>query len=151
MSPLGEVFQDCFRIVTECSYLDALTLKSRFRGLQLDQLLFAVRSPIGGTNKQKNRSLWPSQRIEGLLVAKLIAGREGQGLPAGGQPNLCNHIEGSYLNDVVAQRALNSNDFAQVTHRLTLRFEMVDFPQRIVIQGEFRGRVALSMHLADSA
>src|SRR5260370_20830932 len=99
MSPLGEVFQDCFRIVTECSYLDALALKSRFRGLQLDQLLFAVRSPIGGTERQKNRSIWPSQRVEGLLVAKLIAGRERRGLPAGGQPHRGNHLGRTYGND----------------------------------------------------
>ena len=74
-------------------------------------------------------------------MAKLIACEERRGLPADGQPNLGNHLEGGYVNDVVAQRALDGNDFAQVTHCLTLWFEMVDPPQRIVIQGEFRGRL----------
>jgi hypothetical protein len=59
LSPTGEVSQDCFTVVADSRQLDSLFLKSRFRRLQLDQLLFAVRSPIGRTDKEKNRALRP--------------------------------------------------------------------------------------------
>jgi hypothetical protein len=40
--------------------------------LQLHQLPFAIRSPIGGTKEQQNRSILPGNRLVGLLMAELV-------------------------------------------------------------------------------
>jgi hypothetical protein len=40
--------------------------------LQLHQLRFAIRSPIGGTKEQQNRSILPGNRLVGLLMAELV-------------------------------------------------------------------------------
>jgi hypothetical protein len=46
---IGKVFDDRFTVIAERGQLDALLLISGDRSLQLNQLPFAVRSPIGGT------------------------------------------------------------------------------------------------------
>jgi hypothetical protein len=55
--PLREVFQDRLGIVADRSKFDPLFLESRFRILQLDQLPFAVGSPISRTEEEKNCAL----------------------------------------------------------------------------------------------
>jgi hypothetical protein len=45
--PVCEILQDGYGVVTDCRKLDALFLESRLSTLQLDQLPFAVGSPIG--------------------------------------------------------------------------------------------------------
>jgi hypothetical protein len=77
--------------------------------LQLDQLLFAVRSPVGGAEEQKNGTLGTLQRHQGLFVAKLIASREGRGLLADPQPNRRQHFDGGYLNGIAPERSLDRN------------------------------------------
>ena len=74
LSPVGEVFQDFWAVVTDGGKLNALLLKSGFGVLQLDQLPFAVGSPVGRTEKQMNRAVRSLQRFECLLHAKLVAG-----------------------------------------------------------------------------
>ena len=57
MLPVREVFQDCFRIVADRREFDALFFESRLSGLQLDQLPFAVGSPIGGAIEDEHRAV----------------------------------------------------------------------------------------------
>ena len=49
-----EVFQYRFGIVADRSQLNALSFKSGFSALQLDQLPFAVGSPVCRTEEEKN-------------------------------------------------------------------------------------------------
>ncbi len=64
--PVAEKFQDVGGVVADGSKLDALLLKSRNRILQLDQLPFAKRSPIGGAEKQENGAVRSFQRFQSL-------------------------------------------------------------------------------------
>ena len=85
LPPVREVLQYCFAVVADCRKLDSLVFESRLRGLQLDQLPFAVGSPVGRTEKEKNCALGSFQRVEALLMAELIASRECRSLLADGQ------------------------------------------------------------------
>jgi hypothetical protein len=60
---VGKKFQDFFRVIADSSQLDPLLLESRNRTLQLDQLPFAERSPVGGTEKEKNSAVRSFQAI----------------------------------------------------------------------------------------
>ena len=74
---VGKVLQDCRAIVTDGSQLNPLFLKSLFRILQLDELRFAERSPVGGAEEKKNGSIRSPQGLVGLRAIKLIAQRKG--------------------------------------------------------------------------
>ena len=63
MVPIGEVLQDCWTVVADRSQLDSLLLKSLFGILQLHELRFTERSPIGGAEEEKNRAVRPPQRL----------------------------------------------------------------------------------------
>jgi hypothetical protein len=52
--PVRKFLKDCPAIVTNGRQLDPLLLESLLRVLQLDQLRFAERSPIGGTEEKQN-------------------------------------------------------------------------------------------------
>ena len=54
--PLREVHEDGWAVVANCSKLDALLFESSFSVLQLHELRFAERSPVGGTEEKENRS-----------------------------------------------------------------------------------------------
>jgi len=71
--PASEVFQDFLAVVADGRDFDSLFLKSCFRALQLDQLPFAVRSPVGRTKEKENCAFGPFQCGQILLAAKLIA------------------------------------------------------------------------------
>ena len=71
--PVGKIFQDFFRVIADGRQLDPLLFESRDGALQLDQLPFAERSPVGGTEKEKNGSVPSFQGIESLYAAKLVA------------------------------------------------------------------------------
>jgi hypothetical protein len=55
--PFREVFEDCRAVVANRRQLDPLLLESFFGVLQLDELRFAIRSPIGGAEEEENRSV----------------------------------------------------------------------------------------------
>ena len=76
MVPVREVFQNGFGIVADSSQFDALLFESRFSALQLDQLPFAIRSPVRRTEEEENRAFRSFERIQILAAAKLIAQRE---------------------------------------------------------------------------
>jgi hypothetical protein len=69
--------------------------------LQLDQLLFAVRSPVGRTDEEKHGTFGPFQRREVLFMAELIASRERRGLLADAQANCRKDFDGRYLNGII--------------------------------------------------
>jgi hypothetical protein len=79
---VGKIFDDGFAVIAERRQLDALLFKSCDGSLQLDQLPFAVRSPVGGTEYQQNGSVRPFQGFESLHISKLVArGKIGRLLP----------------------------------------------------------------------
>jgi hypothetical protein len=53
--------QNFLRVVADCRKFDALLLESLNGTLQLDQLPFAERSPVGGTEEEKYRAVSPFQ------------------------------------------------------------------------------------------
>ncbi len=71
-----EIFQDLLTIVTDGGEREPLLLKSGLGILQLDQLPFAVGSPIGRTEKEKNGPVRAFQAVQSLLLPKLVGGGE---------------------------------------------------------------------------
>jgi hypothetical protein len=71
--PVSEKLQDLLRVIADGRELDPLRFESRDGALQLDQLPFAERSPVGGTKKEEDSSLRSFQGIESLCSAKLVA------------------------------------------------------------------------------
>src|ERR1700747_2295859 len=69
---LGEVLQDSPTIVADRRELQSLRFKPLLCVLQLHELRFAKRSPIGGAEEKENRTLRTFQCLVGLLMAKLI-------------------------------------------------------------------------------
>src|SRR5206468_5480804 len=57
LAAAGEVFQYGFAIVADTRQLDSLLLELCFGVLQLNQLPFAVGSPIRGPEEQQNRAM----------------------------------------------------------------------------------------------
>jgi len=49
--PLGEIFQDSWTVITNCSQLKSLRLKSLLCRLQLHELRLAEGSPVGGAEE----------------------------------------------------------------------------------------------------
>jgi hypothetical protein len=74
--PLGEILQDCRTVVADRGQFESLRLKSLFCVLQLHELRFAERSPIGRTEEEKDGALRPFERLVGLFTAELIGQSE---------------------------------------------------------------------------
>jgi hypothetical protein len=74
--PVREIFQDFFAVIADGRQLDPLLFESRYGALQLDQLPFAERSPVRGTEKKKNGAVRSFQGIESLHSAKLVVNQE---------------------------------------------------------------------------
>jgi len=72
--PVGKVLKNGWVVIADGSQLDPLLLKARFRVLQLDQLRFAERSPVGRAEEEENSAIVPLQACVGLLLTKLIGG-----------------------------------------------------------------------------
>ena len=82
LAAIREVFQYGFAVVADRRELDSLLLESCFGILQLDQLPFAVGSPIRGTEKEQDRAVRSFQAFQCLLLAELVAKRKRQALSA---------------------------------------------------------------------
>ena len=93
LSPVGEVFQDFWAVVTDGGQREPLLLKSGLGVLQLDQLPFAVRSPVGRTEKEKNGAVRSLQRFECLLRAKLVGSRKSGRLLAHSKADAGEHFD----------------------------------------------------------
>jgi len=83
--PVGKKFQDFLRVVADDRELDALLFESRNGALQLDQLPFAEGSPVGGTEKQKDRPVRFFESIERLYPSKLVVSRKSRSLLTDGE------------------------------------------------------------------
>ena len=70
---IREVFQYRFVIIADPGESDSLLFKPCFGVLQLNQLSFAVRSPIRGTEEEENRAVRCLQTFQCLLSPKLVA------------------------------------------------------------------------------
>ena len=82
-----EIFQYGFAVIADRREFDSLLLESCFGVLQLDQLPFAVGSPIRGTEKEQNRAVRSLQTFQRLFLAKLVARGKGGRLLSDGEPN----------------------------------------------------------------
>ena len=89
-----EVFQYFFAVIADGREFDPLLLESCFGALQLNQLPFAVGSPIGGTEKEKNRAVRSFQSFQGLFLAELVASRKCGRLLSNGEPNRSEELRG---------------------------------------------------------
>ena len=74
--PRGELRQDLRRIVTDSRKPDFALVQFRQIALQLDQLRFAVGSPIGRPVENDDRSVFFGQRSEGARTAALVRQRK---------------------------------------------------------------------------
>lgn len=79
-----KIFQDCLRVVADGSQADALLAELFTCTLQLDQLLFAERSPIGRAKEQEHQTVGSHQRRKCLLFRELISRPEWWGRLARG-------------------------------------------------------------------
>ena len=70
---IREVFQYGFVVIADRRQFDSLLLKPCFGVLELNQLPFAVRSPIRRTEEEENRSVRCLQSFQCLLPPKLVA------------------------------------------------------------------------------
>ena len=108
---------------------------SRFCVLQLDQLPFAVRSPVGGTEKQENGSLWSFQCFQALYASQLVASGKIGGFLSYCQANFRMHPpQRSQVDGIAVERSRGGHTISQVALRLVLRIEKIHLPGRVVIQ-----------------
>jgi hypothetical protein len=70
---VGKKLEDLFRVVTDSRQFDALLLESLSGTLQLDQLPFTERSPVGGTEEEKYGATSSFQCVQALRSAELVA------------------------------------------------------------------------------
>jgi hypothetical protein len=71
---IRKIFQYGLGVVANGSESDSLLRESRFGVLQLDQLPFAVGSPIGGAKEKENRAVRTFETFKCLFAAELIRG-----------------------------------------------------------------------------
>src|SRR5260370_32492413 len=67
MLPVREVLQDRLTVVADGSEPDSTLSKLRLGIAQLDQLLFAVGSPIGRAEEQEDDAIGPRQTLDCLF------------------------------------------------------------------------------------
>ena len=113
--PVSKIFQDFFRVIADGCQLDALLFESRDCALQLDQLPFAVRSPVGGTEKEKNGAVRSFQGIEGLYPAKLVANRKSGSFLTDREPNRHRFDRKLHLNRIAIECPPDGHSVSQVS------------------------------------
>lgn len=74
--PRGKIVQHLDAVITDCGNADSLLLEFCATSFQLDQLRFAVGSPIGGTEEQYRRAFGPEKALERAGRTVLIAERK---------------------------------------------------------------------------
>jgi hypothetical protein len=131
--PVREKLQDGFGIIADRRQLDALFFESRLSALQLDQLPFAVGSPIGRAEEKKNGSFRTFQRLKRVFTAKLVARRKRGRLLAYFKPDRCQLLNGCNPNGITLKRALDRDAISEKTGRLILCVEFVDLSDRVIV------------------
>jgi hypothetical protein len=129
-------FQDFRRVVADGGQLDSLLLELGFGALQLDQLRFAVGSPVGRTEKEQHGAIGASERIEGLLFAELIGSRKRRRFLPDGEADARERLDGGDVNCVAGERAFDGDHVSQMPCCLILRVETEDEPRGVCIQRE---------------
>ena len=66
------MLQDLFAIEAERRDVDSIFLKARAFALQLNQLAFAVGSPIGRVVEEQQQSVQPAEGLESLRLAVVV-------------------------------------------------------------------------------
>ena len=89
--------------------------------MQLDQLPFAVWSPIGGAKEEDDRALGSPEGRESLFPAKLIASSECRSLLSDAQSNRCEQFEGGDFDCIALEITCDRNAVSQMTDGLVLR------------------------------
>jgi hypothetical protein len=128
-----EVFQYFFAVIADSGEFDPLFLESCFGALQLNQLPFAIGSPIRRTEKQENRAVRSFQAFQGLFLAELVASRECGRFLSNGEPNRNQNFEGSNVDCIAFQSTPDRDAISQMACGLRLRVEVINLPDRIVI------------------
>ena len=82
---LREIPQKLRTIEANRRDVDAFSFKGLALPIQLNQLAFAVRSPIRRTVKQQQQAVRPLERFKGLALAVLVDGLEGRNLLPNGR------------------------------------------------------------------
>jgi hypothetical protein len=129
-----KIFDDGFAVIADGSQLDALLFKSCDGGLQLDQLPFAVRSPIGGTENQQNSSVRAFQGCERLFFAKLIACGKIGCLLTYVQPNRAEQLQGFKMKRIPVDCSVDGYGVTQMANSRPLRIEAENLPGGIVVK-----------------
>jgi hypothetical protein len=135
LATVGEILQYFLAVIADCRQFDPLLFKSCFCVLQLDQLPFAVGSPVGRAEKQKNGAVWSFQRIQALLLAKLVARRESGRLPPHCESNASERLEGGDVENIALNGATDGDAVAEMTNGLVLWIEDEYLSGSIVVQG----------------
>ena len=135
MVAIREKFQDFLAVIADGGEFNALLFESRDCALQLNQLPFAERSPVGGTKKQQNRTVRPSQRVEGLHAAELIVRRKGGSLLTDGKSN-GHGLERSDVNRILVESSASRHHLPQMSGSGFLRLQAVYHPVRIVVESQ---------------
>ena len=71
---VGKILENRGAVITNRGQLDPVGFKLLLRILQLHELRFTERSPVGGAEEQKNGAVRSLQGLVRLLVTKLING-----------------------------------------------------------------------------
>src|SRR5258708_38987487 len=143
LTRVGKIVHDPYAVEIDSRQLDSLLLEAFSGRLQLNELAFAVRAPIGGAVKKKHGAFRASERIESLRLAKLVARGKVRSFLPGAESHLGKHLDGSNMNCSSFQSASDRDAVSQVTLRLILRVERKDLPDRVVIQSQrCAGRLA---------
>jgi hypothetical protein len=72
----GEVLEHGDAVIADGANIQTAAREFFFFAFQLDELAFAVRSPVGRTDEHEHEALRPMERGEGLAAAVLIGGLE---------------------------------------------------------------------------
>ena len=130
-------FRISSRVIADGRDFDALLFESRHCALQLDQLPFAVRSPICGTEKEQNRAVRSFQRIEGLYPAKLVASEKAGAFCPTASPIDMGSTEAA-SNRISLECPSHGHGVSQVSGYRSLQVKLVHDPGRIVDQRQLR-------------
>ena len=130
---IREIFQYGFAIVADARNFQALFFESRLSVLQLDQLPFAIGSPICRTKKEQDRAVRSFQAIQSLLMSKLVAQRKSGSLLADRQPDRGEQLQGRDMDCIALERASDRDAVSQMPNSFVLGIEIIDLPGRIVV------------------
>src|SRR6266853_1496971 len=118
LAAIGEGFQDRHAVIADRSEFDPLFLESCLGVLQLDQLPFAIGSPIRGTEEEEHRSLRSLQTFQRLFMAELVASGKRWRFLADGKSNRSEYLKRGDADGTVFKRPLDRYALPQMPHCL---------------------------------